>query len=513
MTKKINVLGILLCSLWFAPASNPGAEELTVRTGKEAGFQETRHDVTVNDDSDYQKTSRFYEGMFDGGKPNIARLNLFFTRMPKGGDIHHHYTGSIYAETYLDWVAKKAWFIDSCTLKIVTEKEQSKCTALTVDQLMSDDRLYRKLLSLWSDKDYKNHFHEQPPPDSNFFSTFGYFGTVSNEFMDTGLKIIRQRAIDENVSYIETMLAKVKVKSKDFFASDEAGRLNGALRAAKSPDEIYRLLGEITTALKENKAFHAAVNDFVVMVDTNHQGIDSDGFTMRFQAYAARVADPLQVFLELLAGHMAADQSRLVVGVNIVAPENHHVALSDYTLHMQMFRYLHKQYPRVNRALHAGELTLGMVEPGDLGFHIRQAREIANAQRIGHGVDLPYEQQPIELLEDLKRNAAVEINLTSNEFILGVEGRAHPYLIYSSYGVPIVISTDDSGVSRNNLSHEYRLLAARYHPSYEQIKGYVYNSIQYSFLTPDEKLSSQALLDKKFDSFEKEMAGLSERLK
>ena len=84
--------------------------------------------------------------------------------------------------------------------------------------------------------------------------------------------------------------------------------------------------------------------------------------------------------------------------------------------------------------------------------------------------------------------------------------------IYATYGVPIVISTDDSGVSRNNLSHEYVLLARRYHPSYKTIKTYVYNSIEYSFLTPAEKTKMRAQLDKKFEIFEKEMSLLAKRL-
>ncbi|MFB1007464.1 MAG: hypothetical protein QMB85_00105, partial [Sulfurospirillum sp.] len=84
--------------------------------------------------------------------------------------------------------------------------------------------------------------------------------------------------------------------------------------------------------------------------------------------------------------------------------------------------------------------------------------------------------------------------------------------IYAAYGVPIVISTDDSGVSRNNLSHEYVLLASRYHPSYKTIKTYVYNSIDYSFLAPAEKAKIRAQLDKKFEVFEKEMSLLAKRL-
>jgi adenosine deaminase/adenosine deaminase CECR1 len=459
-----------------------------------------------------RQTSRFYESMFHGGQADVAKLNLFFTRMPKGGDLHHHYTGSIYAETYLDWVEKKGWWINPCTLRIATTREIGDCTSVTVPQLVANNTLYRRLLTLWSDMDYGNHFHDQPPPDSNFFSTFGYFGTVSNEYMQDGLDIIKQRAINENVNYIETMLTSVPVKGAEYFRAAEADKLNVQLRDAESPEEVGRLLDQITVRLGSNDKFLVAVDGYVSRLTTIHQGIDTDAFTMRFQSYASRVSDPLQVFASLYAGFMASSKSPLIVGVNIVAPENNVVALADYTLHMRMFDYLHQRYPNVNRALHAGELTLGMVKPDDLLFHIRQALEIAHAQRIGHGVDLPYEQNATKLLAALKKNdTAIEINLTSNQFILGVAGKGHPYLIYSGYGVPLVISTDDSGVSRNNLSNEYMLLASRYHPSYAKIKEYVYNSIKYSFLSQDEKASAKNVLDNKFTEFEKEMAGLGDR--
>lgn len=460
-----------------------------------------------------RQTEKLYESMFSGGEPDIAKLNLFFTRMPKGGDLHNHYTGSLYAETYLDWVARQDWRINPCTLKIVKTQQGGDCASLTVGQLIADNTLYRKLLSVWSDMDYRNHFHDQPPPDSNFFNTFGYFGPVSSEYMSTGLNILKQRAIAENVSYIETMLTMVPVKSADFFTQQEADRFNNALRAAQSPEEIGRLLEQIAAALGNNDKFIEAVDGFVAMVASIHQGIDNDVFTMRFQTYASRVVDPLQVFMNLYAGFTASKKSPLVVGVNIVAPENNSVALSDYTLHMQMFSYLHKRYPEVNRALHAGELTLGLVEPKELQFHIKEAVEIAHAQRIGHGIDIPYEQNSLALLAELKKNAAIEINLTSNQFILGVANNEHPYLVYSSYGVPLVISTDDSGVSRNNLANEYMLLASRYHPSYARIKEYVYNSIKYSFLSERDKSSVNKLLDKKFSEFEREMAGLYKNLR
>jgi len=49
----------------------------------------------------------------------------------------------------------------------------------------------------------------------------------------------------------------------------------------------------------------------------------------------------------------------------------------------------------------------------------------------------------------------VEINLTSNEMILGVSGKHHPLLMYRMFGVPTALSTDDEGVSRIDLTNEY----------------------------------------------------------
>jgi len=52
------------------------------------------------------------------------------------------------------------------------------------------------------------------------------------------------------------------------------------------------------------------------------------------------------------------------------------------------------------------------------------------------------------------------------------------------------------------------LLATRYHPTYERIKLYVYNSIKYSFLEKSEKEFLKKDLDKRFTAFENEMANL-----
>lgn len=97
---------------------------------------------------------------------------------------------------------------------------------------------------------------------------------------------------------------------------------------------------------------------------------------------------------------------------------------------------------------------------------------------------------------------AVEINLTSNEFILGVKDSEHPIMLYHNAGIPIIISTDDPGILRTSLTEQYVLATLRYGFSYNEIKQFVYNSIEYAFLTGTEKKDLIAELHKLFYEFE-----------
>lgn len=470
-----------------------------------------------------QLTSKLYKQWSEPRSPNVAQLNLFFNRMPKGGDIHHHFSGSIYAETYLDWMKQQGYLINPQTFKGVSPKEAKHVAAISVDALRQNNQLYRELLSRWSNKDYHSHYHLQSAPDKAFFDTFGYFGSTAAKHWHAGLQILKQRAIQENVSYLEVMLTSMtyplhRVSDQRLYTQvnqqltqiNHQSQLTSAQRYLKEM-QLYQVLYRHLT---QDQAFQTQIKQTIRQVNEAAQGIDDSQFMMRYQTYASRNSQPSQVFSSLYAAFSAAAQDPLIVGVNIVGPENGVVALADYSLHMNMFKFLRAKYPHVHVAMHAGELTLAMVRPKNLKFHISQAIHIAGTDRIGHGVDISYESAALNDLNIMKtKPVPVEICLTSNEFILGVKGQAHPYLIYSQYGVPLVIATDDSGVSRDNLSDEYRLLATRYHPSYAQIKTYVYNSIRYSFLTQREKRRRFSDLDQRFNRFEAKMAAYSQQLR
>jgi adenosine deaminase len=76
----------------------------------------------------------------------------------------------------------------------------------------------------------------------------------------------------------------------------------------------------------------------------------------------------------------------------------------------------------------------------------------------------------------------VEINLTSNEGILGIKGEDHPLPYYRKAHVPVALSTDDEGVSRIDLTHEYVRAALEFNLTYADLKQMARTGMEHNFL-------------------------------
>jgi len=94
-----------------------------------------------------------------------------------------------------------------------------------------------------------------------------------------------------------------------------------------------------------------------------------------------------------------------------------------------------------------------------------------------------YEDNPDALLAEMARkHIMVEINLTSNDVILGITGLHHPLPEYLAAGVPVALSTDDEGVSRIDLTHEYVRAVTDFGLNYTDLKKSARTSLEHSFL-------------------------------
>ena len=205
--------------------------------------------------------------------------------------------------------------------------------------------------------------------------------------------------------------------------------------------------------------------------------------TVRYLYQVLRGLPHEAVFAQIVLGFELASSDPRFVGLNLVMPEDWYVPIHDFREHMAMLDYLHGVYPTVHISLHAGELAAGLVKPEDLTYHIRESVEKGHAERIGHGVAVMLEKDPIALMKEMAtRNVLVEINLTSNDQILGISGDSHPLPIYMKSGVPVAISTDDEGVARSDMTHEYLRAVTDFHLNYADLKRMTRQSIEHSFL-------------------------------
>ncbi|MCS6903992.1 MAG: adenosine deaminase [Bacteroidia bacterium] len=462
--------------------------------------------LSFNGQSQNKNIHRYFEKI----RNNEALLTAFFMQMPKGGDLHHHFSGSVYAETYLEYAIENNYWLNRNTLEVAIEKKSEDPVWTQFSTLQSEGslNLYRsKLLQKWSVKDYNL---SNIPPDKLFFETFAYFSPISKQpnCIAKGLLELKHRAKIENVSYLETMLSTVPCSppppgiEKYNFRLRQIQNQRDTLALFSLLDSLLPLLNLerlencAETYAKNNRRMHDSLQ------------LDESDFIIRYQTYVHRHSEPTALFQSLWIAFAASQKSPLIVGVNIVGAEDHPIALQDYWLHMAMFRYCHKKFPAVKYALHAGELTLGFVKPEELTWHIQEAIFLAQAHRVGHGVDIMHESQIFEILKWMHtQKIPVEINLSSNEFILGVKGNKHPIELYFQHKVPIVICSDDAGVLRNNFTHQFVLLAQRYRKiRYKHIKEFIFNSLHYAFI--EEESLKKALiqnLEKRFAYFEKKI--------
>jgi adenosine deaminase/adenosine deaminase CECR1 len=101
---------------------------------------------------------------------------------------------------------------------------------------------------------------------------------------------------------------------------------------------------------------------------------------------------------------------------------------------------------------------------------------------------------------------AVEICLTSNDIILNVKGKNSPLKDYVDAGVPVVLGSDDEGISRIDLTNEYVRAATEHGLSYKQLKQLSRNSMTWSFL-PGQSLWSNPLKAERVGACRNDIAG------
>jgi adenosine deaminase len=422
---------------------------------------------------------------FEAARSSPPDLEAFLWRMPKGADLHYHLTGGIYAESWIRGAAEDGLCVDVASHALVKPRvvtdgspPQPVCDTgqMPAARAFSDQNLFDALVDAFSMRGFV------PSPGvsghDQFFSTFARFDPATHNHSGEWLDEIASRAAAQNEQYLELM------------ETPAFGHIAEVARQVGWHDDLAQLREELLArGLRDDVAAGRAARDEAETAFHSRarcggpQETPACKVTIRYLYQILRGFPREQVFAQTLVGFEVASADPRFVGINYVMPEDGATSMGDYALHMKMVGFLHGLYPKVRISLHAGELAPGLVPAEGLCCHIRLAVEEGHAERIGHGVDAMHEDQPYELLKELAaKHVMVEINLTSNDVILGVAGKDHPLPIYRKFHVPVALSTDDEGVSRINLTHEYVRAAQTYALSYADLKNMVRTGLEHIFL-------------------------------
>jgi adenosine deaminase len=413
---------------------------------------------------------------YDAARANPLDLEAFLRRMPKGADLHYHEFGGIYAESWIREGAEDGLCVDLARHAFVVPQPVCGAGQVAAAKAFSDQNLYDALVNTFSMRSFV--------PTSGisghdrFFDTFDKFFLASFHHAGERLDEIASRAASQNEQYLEIMVTPdfshtIQI-AKEVGWRDDLSQFRDALLARGLRDDVAVARADRDQAEASRRALE-------------HCGTPEEKpgckVTIRYIYQILRDFPKEQVFAQTLLGFEVDSSDPRFVGLTYVQPEDNTTPMADYLLQMKFIDFLHGLYPKPHINLHAGELAPGLVPPEGLCCHIRLAVEMAHSERIGHGVDVMHEDRPYDLLKEMAaKHVMVEINLTSNDVILGVAGKDHPFPIYRKFHVPVSLNTDDEGVSRIDMTHEYVRAASTFALSYGDLKQMVRTGLEHDFL-------------------------------
>src|SRR3977135_4206293 len=142
-------------------------------------------------------------GAFDAARDNHTELRAFLRRMPKGGDLHTHLSGAVYAERFIAWAAQQNLCADPANVLL----SKPRCDLpgdVSAADAMHDQKLYDQLVNAFSTRFFVPTV-SVPSDHTKFCAAFDKFGAASSpRFVDMTIDQLKQYH-SENVQYVEFM--------------------------------------------------------------------------------------------------------------------------------------------------------------------------------------------------------------------------------------------------------------------------------------------------------------------
>jgi adenosine deaminase CECR1 len=415
-----------------------------------------------------------FAARFDQFKTNASKADLyrFLYAMPKAGDLHHHAGGSWRMEDLFavatnpkrnggnrfftrlkaggcpeetnSW--RKFQTIAEFTWKTLPECAKAEFTAL--DALTAAQReAFINSLRLDAPGEGRNEFFEEIWP------RLGAIGRSIDVFLEMTVETAKRYGA-EGVRYLEPQTIPV-------------GLLD-AKGAAIDPEEFHRRL----------------------KARLDQPDAKASGVEMRWQVVVLRFTPVAEKMVEQ-AYDFVSRHRELWVGINMAGREDNDKGHPRRFL--ETYRKMRHKHSSIGLAIHAGEVD-------EANPHMRDTL-LLGATRLGHGNNILTDE---DLLLQLRSGIAmVEINLVSNlllEYVDRYSQHHFPELLRT--GVPVALSTDDSGMWDSNMTDEYMTAVTEFDLTWDELVQCGRNSLKWSFAEPALKEKLLADYDRDIKAFE-----------
>ena len=436
---------------------------------------------------------------FELAKRTEPELIAFLRRFPKGADLHNHAGGAVYSDYVIDAARAKGLRYDPVSRGFTTSEDAH---TVGLDQLEADAAMLKAFFETVSMRGWYPHTDDG---HHHFFETFSYLGSAQRTPAQVLAEIVRRNRY-QNVNYLELMFNAVPPaiwgRLYDIPVELDMDDLPASLAPLESLIADPATARSFTEYIDELEA--EASQELGLSPALGEPGTET---AVAYIGSLLRTGPMDPFFRNAVLTFTAMQSDERVVGLNIVAPEDRPASRRQFDDQMKILDFLWRRFDEPAITLHAGELTLRYAPVASMWDRIRRSIDEGHARRIGHGISIGWERDIVGLLEQMARDdVLVEINITSNESILGVRDDAHPFDLYRRAGVPVCLTTDDEGVSRSNLTMEYVKAVQRYDLDYDDIKTISRDCLAHSFLPDEVKSERLAMLEAAFSRFEESLA-------
>lgn len=419
---------------------------------------------------------------FEQFKKNATDKQLyhFLYNMPKGGDLHHHSSGSnlpkwwyelalnqeknggytYFTRTHLNicnGYGKNEFGMNAQTLTFhtISGSSYNKLNECEKNNYTALNKLNKAEIEAWKKSIWLDKPHEG-----------------RDEFFQTHWQ--RLNELTENPFIAAEML----VKNMEYFGKEGLLYIEAQLNATQK----YKVDGSLYTQ-------EEALNIYIARL--SQPDAIKTGVTVRLQFALLRFLPNAEQALASMYDFVDKHRN-IYVGINMVGrednPKGHPLRF------LPTLQKLRSQYPAINLAIHAGESEAP-------NFNIRDTL-LLGAKRIGHGINLLSDPQTLLLMRN--NDYLIEINLISN-LKLGyvADLNQHPFPEFLRLGIPVALSTDDRGMWHSNMTNEFFVAVKYFNLSWSEITSLSKNSLSFSFLDSKTKKNLLKTLDNNISEFEK----------